>query len=170
MRSFEDLPYRPCVGIMLLNKQGMVFVGHRREKRLKEHVAPGYEWQMPQGGIDAGETPHEAAVRELREETNVTSVSLLGEAPHWLSYDLPRRVATQSYKGRYRGQRQKWFAFRFEGQESEIDIAAPDGHKPEFDGWRWEHMDKLPGLIIPFKRPVYEQVVEFFGSFAGVPA
>ena len=170
MRSFEDLPYRPCVGIMLLNKDGLVFVGHRREKRLKEHVAPGYEWQMPQGGIDAGETPYQAAIRELGEETNVTSVSLLGEAPHWLSYDLPRRIATQSYKGRYRGQRQKWFAFRFEVDEGEIDIDAPAGHKPEFDGWRWEQMDRLPGLIIPFKRPVYEQVVEFFAPFAGVPA
>ena len=170
MRSFEELPYRPCVGIMLLNKDGLVFVGHRRDKKLKEHVAPGYEWQMPQGGIDQGEAPQAAAIRELREETNVTSVTLLGEAPRWLSYDLPRRVATQSYKGRYRGQRQKWFAMRFEGIETEIDIAAPGGHKPEFDGWRWERMDRLPDLIIPFKRPVYEQVVEFFAPLAGVPA
>lgn len=170
MRSFEELPYRPCVGIMLLNKEGLVFVGHRRDKRLKEHVAPGYEWQMPQGGIDSGETPHEAALRELCEETNVTSVSLLAEAPNWLSYDLPRPVATQSHKGRYRGQRQKWFAMRFEGAESEIDIAAPGGHKPEFDAWRWEAMERLPGLIIPFKRPVYEQVVTFFRNVSGVPA
>lgn len=170
MKSIEELPYRPCVGIMLLNRDGMVFVGHRREKKSRENAAPGHEWQMPQGGIDAGESPYEAAIRELYEETNVTTVSLLAEAPRWLSYDLPRRVATQSYKGRYRGQRQKWFAFRFEGQEGEIDIASPAGHKPEFDGWRWEQMERLPDLIIPFKRPVYEQVVEYFAPLAGVPA
>ena len=170
MKTFEDLPYRPCVGIMLLNRDGLVFVGHRRDKRLKEHVAAGYEWQMPQGGIDHGETPYQAAIRELHEETNVTSVSLLAEAPKWLSYDLPRRVATQSYKGRYRGQRQKWFALRFEGDEAEIDIASPGGHKPEFDGWRWERMERLSDLIIPFKRPVYEQVVGFFTPLAGVSA
>lgn len=170
MKSIEELPYRPCVGIMLLNKDGMVFVGHRREKKSKENATPGHEWQMPQGGIDAGESPYEAALRELYEETNVQTVSLLAEAPRWLSYDLPRRVATQSYKGRYRGQRQKWFAFRFEGHEGEIDIASPAGHKPEFDGWRWEQMDRLPDLIIPFKRPVYEQVVEYFAPLAGVPA
>ena len=164
MKSFEDLPYRPCVGIMLLNAQGQVFVGHRKDRRLREHSAPGHEWQMPQGGIDAGETPYQAALRELHEETNVTSVSLLAEAPTWLSYDLPRPIATQAHKGRYRGQRQKWFALRFEGDESEINVASPAGHKPEFDRWRWEDMARLPELIIPFKRPVYEQVVGFFAK------
>ena len=170
MRSFEELPYRPCVGIMLLNKDGLVFVGHRREKRNKDNIAPGYQWQMPQGGIDGGESPYDAAIRELHEETNATTVSLLAEAPSWLSYDLPRGFVRKTWTGRYRGQRQKWFALRFEGQDSEIDIGAPAGHKPEFDDWRWERMDKLPDLIVPFKRPVYEQVIEFFADFAGVPA
>ena len=166
MKSFEELPYRPCVGIMLINRDGKVFVGHRRDKRQKEHVAPGFEWQMPQGGIDAGEQPFDAALRELHEETNVTTVSLLGEAPDWLSYDLPRDVLRKTWTGRYRGQRQKWFALRFDGSDSEVDIEAPAGHKPEFDGWRWEDMDRLPGLIVPFKRPVYEKVVTLFAPFA----
>lgn len=166
MRRFEDLPYRPCVGIMLLNRQGLVFMGHRRDKKHKDHIPPGHEWQMPQGGIDAGESPYDAALRELREETNVASVSLLAEAPDWLSYDLPRGVVRKAWTGRYRGQRQKWFALRFEGHESEIDIAAPAGHKPEFDGWRWERMENVAGLVVPFKRPVYERVVEFFAPLA----
>jgi putative (di)nucleoside polyphosphate hydrolase len=162
MTAMDGLPYRPCVGVMLINARGLVFIGRRRDKRLKEHVAPGHEWQMPQGGIDPGEKPYDAALRELYEETNVSSVSLLAEASEWLSYDLPNHVTNQSFKGRYRGQRQKWFALRFEGNESEIDIDSPAGHKPEFRDWRWERMDRLAQLIIPFKRPVYERVVEMF--------
>ena len=156
----NELPFRPCVGIMLINAQGLVFVGRRRNKKLREHVAPGQEWQMPQGGIDEGEDPFEAALRELREETNVTSVSLIAEAPEWFSYELPKDVAKQAWKGRYRGQTQKWFAFRFEGEESEINIHDPAGAPhPEFDEWRWERPDRLASLVIPFKRAVYEQVV-----------
>lgn len=155
--------YRPCVGVMLVNRDGLVFVGRRANKKLREHVAPGHEWQMPQGGIDEGEDPLNAAIRELQEETNVTSASLIAEAPDWFAYDLPDDIAKEAWKGRYRGQRQKWFAFRFEGAESEIDIENPaGGHRPEFDAWRWERMDRLPDLIIPFKRPVYDRVVEAF--------
>jgi putative (di)nucleoside polyphosphate hydrolase len=158
--------YRPGVGIMLIDRQGRVFIGRRRNKRLAEHVAPGYEWQMPQGGIDKDEEPYRAALRELREETNVGSVSLLAEAPDWYAYDLPDPIARQFWKGRYIGQRQKWFALRFEGEDTEIDVAHPaGGHKPEFDAWRWERMERLPDLIIPFKRRVYEQVVAAFAPF-----
>ena len=152
--------YRPCVGIVLFNKKGRVFVG-RRKGGSAEHVAPGYEWQMPQGGIDDGETPYEAALRELHEETNVKSVSLLAEAPDWYSYDLPASVL-RNWKGSYVGQRQKWFALRFEGRDDEIDVAHPGGHHAEFDAWRWERLERLSELIIPFKRQVYEQVVAAF--------
>lgn len=161
-----DGAYRPCVGIMLINRGGHVFVGRRKNKRLAEHSAPGFEWQMPQGGIDEGEAPYAAALRELREETNVVSTKLLGEASDWFSYDLPEAVRRQAWKGRYRGQTQKWFALRFLGPDSEIDIARPGGHKPEFDAWRWERIEALPGLVIPFKRPVYERVVAEFARFA----
>ena len=161
--------YRPCVGIMLLNRAGLVFIGRRKNKRLVEHVAEGHEWQMPQGGIDAREDPKRAALRELAEETNVTSVSLIAEAPDWYAYDLPGDVAQKSWKGRYIGQRQKWFALRFEGEESEIDVVRPGGgaHPAEFDAWRWAPMAELPALIIPFKRPVYERVVRDFSHLAG---
>jgi putative (di)nucleoside polyphosphate hydrolase len=157
--------YRPCVGIMLLNRQGLVFIGRRRHKR-QEHYE--YDWQMPQGGIDPGENAYDAARRELFEETNVSSTRLLAEAPDWFCYDLPREAAKASWKGRYRGQRQKWFALRFEGDETEIDIEVPGGEvHPEFDAWRWERMERLPELIVPFKRHVYENVVKLFGHFAG---
>ena len=159
----RNLPYRPCVGVMLVNRQGLVFVGRRRNKRQPEHVAPGHEWQMPQGGIDPGEQPYVAALRELHEETNVRSVELIAEAPAWYSYDLPQDVAKKAWRGGYRGQTQKWFALRFTGDESEIDIHDPGpGHKPEFDAWRWEDISRLPELIIPFKRQVYEQGVAGF--------
>ena len=120
----RQAPYRPCVGVMLVNAQGLVFIGRRRNKRQPEHVAPGHEWQMPQGGIDPGEQPYAAALRELREETNVRSVELIAEAPDWYSYDLPQDVAKKAWRGGYRGQTQKWFALRFTGHESEIDIPA----------------------------------------------
>ena len=160
--------YRACVGVMLLNRAGLVFVGRRRNRRLVEHVAPGYEWQMPQGGIDEGEKPLAAAIREMHEETNVSSATLLAEAANWYSYDLPVDIYQKAWKGRFQGQRQKWFAFRFEGDESEINIAHPaGGQKPEFDAWRWEPMANLPDLIIPFKRGVYERVVADFAHLAG---
>ncbi|MGL4729343.1 MAG: RNA pyrophosphohydrolase [Bosea sp. (in: a-proteobacteria)] len=160
--------YRPCVGVALFNAQGEVFIGRRANKNLKEHVAPGHEWQMPQGGIDKGEAPREAVFRELLEETNVRSATLLMEAPGWLTYDLPLDVARESWKGKWRGQAQKWFALRFEGSDSEINVANPGGgHKAEFDAWKWVPLGQTPALIIPFKRPVYESVASVFASFAG---
>jgi putative (di)nucleoside polyphosphate hydrolase len=167
----SEKKYRPCVGIMLINPQGLVFVGRRRNKNLREHVAPGHEWQMPQGGIDEGEDVYQAALRELAEETNVTSTQLLGEAGEWFAYDLPDDIAREAWKGRYCGQTQKWFALRFTGLDSEIDIEHPaGGHKPEFDAWQWVPMADLPDLIIPFKRPVYERVTKEFARFSAPEA
>jgi putative (di)nucleoside polyphosphate hydrolase len=159
-RPVEELPYRPCVGIALINRDGLIFVGRRRADRAGDVAEDGsYAWQMPQGGIDSGESPREAALRELYEETGVRSVSFLAEAPEWYAYDLPSAVAGRAWRGRYRGQTQKWFAFRFTGPDEEIDIEHPGGHRPEFEAWRWERLEHLPALIIPFKRPVYEKVV-----------
>jgi len=165
---FEDLPYRPSVGVALFNREGMVFLGRRKKRRVASKDSVGHEWQMPQGGIDKGETPRAAALRELYEETNVASVSPLAEAPQWLTYDLPPDVAANRWRGRFRGQRQKWFAFRFEGEDSEIDIDRPakGAHPPEFDAWRWERIEALPALVIPFKRNVYEVVVATFAPLA----
>lgn len=166
MSRFEDLPYRPCVGLMVLNRDGLVFIGRRSEG--PEHVDETHVWQMPQGGIDDGEDPWPAALRELYEETNIRSVEKIGEIEDWLSYDIPREIVGQAWKGKYRGQKQKWYALRFTGEEDEIDIAHPGGgaHKPEFIAWRWERMENLPGLIIPFKRTVYEEVVKRFAHLA----
>jgi putative (di)nucleoside polyphosphate hydrolase len=161
MPPHSSLPYRPCVGTMVLNRAGLVFVGRRTDG--PEHVDLTHVWQMPQGGIDAGEDPWSAALRELQEETNITSVDKLDEIPEWLSYDLPPKVAKQVWKGRYRGQTQKWYALEFTGDESEIDILKPaSGHKPEFVEWRWEPMRNLPDLVIGFKRDVYQRVVDAF--------
>lgn len=147
--------YRPNVGIALFNPAGAVFLGKR----------PGdgmFAWQMPQGGIDAGETPHEAALRELEEEVGVqpSLVSLLEEAPDWLSYDFPEQVRR---KQGWRGQRQKWFAFRFLGEDRDIVL---DRHTPEFEAWRWGSLSEAPELVIPFKRAVYNQVAQRFARWA----
>ncbi len=161
--DIASLPYRPCVGIALFNAEGRVWVGNRSDLNA-EGEGEGEWWQMPQGGLDEGEDPYKAALRELFEETSVKSVSLIAEAPSWLTYDLPPRLVGQSWGGRYRGQKQKWFALRFKGKESEIDVLHPGGgkYKPEFSSWRWEKLSALPKLIVPFKRKVYEEVVEAF--------
>jgi putative (di)nucleoside polyphosphate hydrolase len=157
-----DLPYRPCVGIMLINRDGLVWVGRRRPKWDRS----GHIWQMPQGGIGAGEAERAAALRELEEETAVHSVEIIAEAPGWLSYDLPSELLGVALKGRYRGQRQKWFAMRFLGEDSEIDILPRNGRKAEFQAWRWAKMTELPELIIPFKRQVYRDIVSMFAPYA----
>ena len=152
-----NLPYRPCVGIMLINRDGQVWVGRRLPKWIGDRSA--FIWQMPQGGISAGEETRAAALRELEEETGVTTVEVLAEAPVWLSYELPEHLLGVALKGRYRGQRQKWFAMRFLGSDSEIDIAARGGRKAEFDDWRWAPVEDVPCLAVPFKRQIYEDVL-----------
>jgi putative (di)nucleoside polyphosphate hydrolase len=163
--QYDSLPYRPCVGLMVINREGRVFIGRRSNG--PEHVDATHSWQMPQGGVDEGEDTYDAALRELYEETNIRTVEKLAEMPEWLCYDIPREIVGQAWKGRYRGQTQKWYALRFTGSDGEIAVAHPaGGHKPEFLEWRWEPMQNLPALVIPFKRPVYERVVHEFARFA----
>lgn len=163
----ETLPYRPCVGVMVLNRDGLVWAGRRIAEPNSEMAGTEMLWQMPQGGIDKGEEPLPAALRELYEETGMRSVTLLAEAPEWINYDLPPELVGIAFKGKYRGQTQKWFAFRLDGDESEIAInPPPGGHEAEFDAWGWKPMADLPNLIVPFKRKVYEEVVAAFRHLA----
>ena len=164
MPRFEDLPYRPCAGLCVINRDGLVFIGRRIDGL--EHIDATHVWQLPQGGIDEGEEPYPAALRELREETNIRSVKRLGEIKDWVTYDIPRSIVGQAWKGKYRGQKQKWYALQFTGSEKEIDIDHPGGeHKPEFCEWRWEPIQNLPDLVVPFKRKAYQRVVKEFSKF-----
>ena len=164
MPPYESLPYRPCAGMMVLNAQGLVFIGRRSSG--PEHIDLTHVWQMPQGGIDEDEDAYQAALRELYEETNIRSVTKLGEIAEWLAYDIPRDIVGQAWGGKYRGQKQRWFALRFTGDDSEIDIDAPgDDHEHEFSEWRWAPFNELPNLVVPFKRPIYERVVAEFNKF-----
>jgi len=157
--------YRPCVGITVINREGLVWVG-RRADAPGEEEGRGEWWQMPQGGIDPGEDPAGAALRELYEETAMHTVRILGETDGWLRYDLPEHLIGKAWGGRYRGQEQKWFAVRFLGDDAEIDIEPHAGHKAEFSEWRWLPLSDVPNLIVPFKRSVYDAVVEAFTPFA----
>jgi len=154
----DGRPYRPCVGVMLLNTAGLVFVGNRID-------VPGDHWQMPQGGIDDGESPAEAAFREVQEETGISpeKVRLIRESDRWLHYDLPVGLSRRIWKGRYRGQKQRWFAMRFLGVDADIDL---DFHTPEFGAFRWASIADLADLIVPFKRDTYQQVVNEFRDVA----
>jgi len=167
MRKAHELPYRPNVGVMILNPAGQIWLGRRLSENNSESDGSPQLWQMPQGGIDPGETPLEAATRELYEETGMKSVELIGEAPGWINYDLPDHLIGIGLRGRFRGQTQKWFAFRFLGDDSEIAIdPPPDGHEREFDAWQWADIETLPALIVTFKRAVYERVVNEFRHLA----
>lgn len=157
------LPYRPCVGLMVLNRQGMLWIGRRSGAALRD--APGGWWQMPQGGIDAGETPAEAAMRELAEETGIRTAHIIAESQNWHAYDLPAELIGKIWDGKFRGQTQKWFAIRFDGAEAEIDIAPP-GHSQEFEAWRWADINDVLASIVPFKRQVYAEIIAEFRHLA----
>ncbi|PKU25433.1 RNA pyrophosphohydrolase [Telmatospirillum siberiense] len=150
------LPYRPCVGLMLFNAQGLVFTAKRIDTDIDA-------WQMPQGGIDAGESPRQAAFREMKEEIGTDSAEILGESADWLRYDLPADLVGKVWKGRFRGQEQKWFALRFTGRDCDIDIRT---EHPEFCDWRWSRFDQLPDLVVPFKRDLYRAIVREFTPIA----
>lgn len=152
--AIAALPYRPCVGVMLINPQGLIFAGQRIDT-----AAPA--WQMPQGGIDKGEDPQTAALRELTEEIGVTPdlVAQVAQTPDWLTYDLPPEMVPRMWKGRYRGQKQLWFLLRYLGRDDQIDIATAH---PEFSSWRWIGPDAMLAAIVPFKRQIYAQVIDAF--------
>jgi len=163
----STLPYRPNVGIALFNAHGRVLIARRFKDDGPEIILPGLEWQMPQGGIDPNEDPRPAAERELYEETGVTSVSYLGETPDWLIYDFPPYDGPPHRLAKFRGQRQKWFAYRFTGDEREIVVAEVRNDQPvEFDAWHWEKLERVPGLVVPFRREVYAAVAKEFARFA----
>ncbi|RZI70294.1 MAG: RNA pyrophosphohydrolase [Rubrivivax sp.] len=156
MPSRSDLPYRPCVGIMLFNADGKVFVGKRIDQTVEG-------WQMPQGGIDAGETPRQAVMRELQEEVGTDKAQILAEKDDWVQYDLPAHLVGVAFHGKYRGQTQKWFALRFTGTDADINLAA---HEPEFAAFQWVTLEDLPELIVPFKRETYRAVIAAFAHLA----
>ncbi|HEU0071677.1 MAG TPA: RNA pyrophosphohydrolase [Alphaproteobacteria bacterium] len=154
--EFAHLPYRPCVGMMLLNARGEAFVARRIDM-------PSEAWQMPQGGIDEGEAPEVAVFREMREEIGTDKAEILGESATWHDYDLPTELLGKIWGGRYRGQRQKWFVLRFTGRDRDINILTEE---PEFLAWKWAPVSQLPDLIVPFKRELYQKIVGEFAPYA----
>lgn len=158
MTNKKELPYRLGVGAVLFNADGQVLVAQRID-------TPGDAWQMPQGGIDEGEDPRETVFRELEEEIGTANAEIIGESDGWLTYDLPKDIRKTIWKGRYRGQKQKWFALRFLGTDADIDLEA---HKhPEFSTWKWADFEAIPDLIVPFKKPLYQDIVNTFQHLTG---
>ncbi len=153
--NYEDRPYRPCVGIMLIHPDGLIFGGQRIDNRAEA-------WQMPQGGIDAGETVEQACLREMREEIGTNKAEILAIHPEWLNYDIPPPLADKLWNGQYKGQAQKWVALRFTGTDSDINIQTEE---PEFFNWRWMTADQLITLAVPFKRPVYSDIMAYFSEY-----
>jgi putative (di)nucleoside polyphosphate hydrolase len=152
---YEQRPYRPCVGIFLLNNDGLVFAGRRIDSRAEA-------WQMPQGGIDAGESPLQACMREMREEIGTNTAELVSQHDDWLYYDIPLPLADRLWQGRYKGQKQKWMALRFTGDDSDINIVTEE---PEFCEWKWLSPHDLVDLAVPFKRDVYQNVLAAFAPY-----
>ena len=163
----DGKPYRPNAGIALFNASGQILIGRRFRDDGPEIILPGLEWQMPQGGIDADENPRDAVMRELWEETGVAGAIVLAETD-WLTYDFPPFDGPRSHRlAKFRGQRQKWFALRFNGLDSEVDPLTPRNNQPpEFDAWRWEQLDRVADLVVPFRREVYRRVAREFAEFA----
>lgn len=159
----DPRPYRLGVGAVLLNADGLVWVGERLRKVGDQLDFP---WQLPQGGLDADEDPRKAVLRELHEESGVRKAEIIRETEDWLIYDLPLDVRDRVWGGQFRGQKQKWFALRFLGTDDDINLNIH--HKPEFSAWRWAHMAELQALVVPFKRPLYADVVRAFGNLAGI--
>ncbi|WP_039761047.1 RNA pyrophosphohydrolase [Bartonella queenslandensis] len=164
--NLKPLPYRKCVGIVVFNHEGKVWVGRRLMMPTHADIDRSHRWQLPQGGIDEDENPLDAAYRELYEETGIRSVKLIKEAQNWFDYDFPQELPACTLSNKYRGQTQKWFAFQFTGELSEIVInPSPDGNKAEFDQWKWIDLEALPSIAVSFKKHVYMRVVsEFRGS------